>query len=477
MFFVLGDYRIRGRRATEIAADVERAVAGGELQPGTALPPLRDLAAALGVNPNTVAAAYRLLRDRGVIETAGRRGSRVRARPALTARDAVGLDIPEGVRDLSDGNPDTALLPDLRQAAAEAAQAHETQPVMYGGPALDPRLRALAEASFAADGVPVGPDGRSAAGAVGSAGGVGPSDPSDPVDAVGVASGSLDAIERIFLAWLRPGDSVAVEDPGWGSLLDLLPALGLKPVPVAVDDDGPLVADVARALEEGARGLVVTSRAQNPTGAAVSAERASALRAVLSEHPDALLVEDDHGHGIVDLPCRLLCAGPDGRAVTRHWAVVRSAAKSLGPDLRVAVFAGDTETLDRVRGRQRLGAGWVSHLLQRTVAGLWAAEDSARAAGSYRARRDGLLAELAERGVPAQGRSGLNVWIPVADETAVVTGLLQRGWAVSPGVRFRLGSPPGVRVTVSTLSEAELPRFAADVAAVLRGRGRSVRGV
>ncbi|MFC1411057.1 aminotransferase class I/II-fold pyridoxal phosphate-dependent enzyme [Streptacidiphilus sp. N1-12] len=448
---MLGEYRIRGRRATEIAADVEQAVGAGELAPGAALPPLRDLAAELGVNPNTVAAAYRLLRDRGVIETAGRRGSRVRARPSLTSRDQLRLVLPDGARNLADGNPDTALLPGLERAALEAAQAHATGPVMYGGPAVDPRLRDLAEAAFRADGVPAGP--------------------------VGVASGSLDAIERIFLARLRPGDSVAVEDPGWGSLLDLLPALGLKAVPVAVDDEGPVPAELARALADGVRAAVVTSRAQNPTGASVGAERAAVLRGLLAAHPGVLLVEDDHGHGIVDLPIHPLCAGPGGGTSTAAWAVVRSAAKSLGPDLRVAVFTGDAETVERVKGRQRLGAGWVSHLLQRTVAALWTAEDTAPAAASYRARRDGLLAELAARGVVGHGRSGLNVWIPVPDETVAVAGLLQRGWGVAAGSRFRLSSPPGIRLTVSRLAAADLPLLAEDVAAVLRTRGGDVRGV
>ena len=451
MIFVLGDYRIRGRRATEIAADVEQAVGTGALEPGATLPPLRDLAAELGVNPNTVAAAYRLLRDRGVIETAGRRGSRIRPRPALTSRDSAWLVVPEGARNLADGNPDTALLPGLERAAREAALAHAADPVMYGGPALDPRLRALAEASFTGDGIPAA--------------------------SVGVASGSLDAIERIFLARLRPGDSVAIEDPGWGSMIDLLPALGLKAVPVAVDDEGPLPAEVARALADGVRALVVTCRAQNPTGACVGAERAVVLRGLLAAHPGLLLVEDDHGHGIVDLPVHPLCAGPDGVPTTAAWAVVRSAAKSLGPDLRVAVFTGDAETVDRVKGRQRLGAGWVSHLLQRTVAALWTAEDTAPAAASYRARRDGLLAELAARGVAGHGRSGLNVWVPVPDETVAVAGLLQRGWGVAAGARFRLSSPPGVRLTVSRLSVADLPRLAEDVAAVLRTRGGDVRGV
>ena len=64
---MLGEYRIVGRRAAEIAADVERAVSAGQLAPGQLLPPMRELAAELGVNPNTVAAAYRTLRERGVI--------------------------------------------------------------------------------------------------------------------------------------------------------------------------------------------------------------------------------------------------------------------------------------------------------------------------------------------------------------------------------------------------------------------------
>ena len=38
----------------------------GELRPGQVLPPMRELAEQLGVNPNTVAAAYRTLRERGV---------------------------------------------------------------------------------------------------------------------------------------------------------------------------------------------------------------------------------------------------------------------------------------------------------------------------------------------------------------------------------------------------------------------------
>ncbi len=414
----------------------------GELEPGQVLPPMRELAQELGVNPNTVAAAYRTLRERGVIETAGRRGSRVRSRPASTARDAIRVEAPAGVRDVSLGNPDPALLPPLAGPFAAAAARSDRQPVMYGEAALDPDLDKLARAAFDADGVPGGP--------------------------IAVASGSLDAIERVLAAHLRPGDAVAVEDPGWGALLDLIPALGLRAVPVAVDDEGPEPDAVERALREGARAVIVTDRAQNPTGAAIGASRARALRAVLKAHPSVLLVEDDHGHGIVDLPLHPLATGKGS------WVLVRSVAKAYGPDLRLAVLTGDEVTVDRVRGRQRLGPGWVSRIVQRVVVELWTsgAVVPAQVAATYARRRDALVVALGRRGVEAYGRSGLNVWVPVPDETGAVARLLQSGWAVAPGARFRIDAAPGVRITVSPLVEDDLEPLADAVAyAVSGGRG------
>ncbi|MCX3062280.1 aminotransferase class I/II-fold pyridoxal phosphate-dependent enzyme [Streptomyces beihaiensis] len=435
---MLGEYPISGRRAVDISASVERAVADGALEPGQLLPPMRELANSLGVNPNTVAAAYRTLRERGVIETAGRRGSRVRPKPATTARERIRVDVPEGVRDVSDGNPDTALLPSLAEAFTEAATAADRDPVLYGDDALEPALERAARAAFRADGVPDG--------------------------TVAVASGSLDAIERVLAAHLKPGDAVAVEDPGWGSMLDLVPALGLRVVPVGVDDDGPLPDDAERALRGGVRAFVVTCRAQNPTGAAVGAARAKRLRALLAAHQEVLLIEDDHGHGIVDLPLHPLAG------VTRHWAFVRSAAKAYGPDLRLAVFTGDATTVDRVRGRQRLGPGWVSRIVQRAVAALWAsgAVDPGAVAASYGRRREALVAALAARGVAGRGRSGMNVWVPVPDETGAVARLLHAGWAVAPGARFRIEAGPGVRITVSRLASGDVDTVADAVAEAVR---------
>jgi DNA-binding transcriptional MocR family regulator len=286
-----------------------------------------------------------------------------------------------------------------------------------------------------------------------------------------VTSGALDGIERALQAQLRPGDLVAVEDPGFAGLYDLLRALGLALRPVPVDGKGMVPAALAEALEEGAAAVVVNPRGQNPTGASLDEERAGELREVLDRAPEAMLVEDDHLGPVAGTP-RLTLSG--GR---RRWAAARSLAKSLGPDLRLAILAGDAHTISRVRGRQAVGPGWVSHLLQRTAAMLMAngaiAELLQQTATTYAERREAFIAALAEHGIDAEAQSGLNVWIPVPDETHVVQALQTEGWAVAAGAPFRLQAEPAIRVTISTLQPAESPPLAGAIATALRPSGRT----
>jgi DNA-binding transcriptional MocR family regulator len=238
----------------------------------------------------------------------------------------------------------------------------------------------------------------------------------------------------------------------------------MRPIPVRVDDEGPLPHAVDAALRQGARALIVTDRGQNPTGATLSPARAAELRALLDGHPHVLVVDDDHVHGLTELPLHPLAGA------TRNWMLVRSTAKAYGPDLRLAVFTGDQVTVDRVRGRYRLGPGWVSHLLQHAVTHLWrtGALDIPAVSAAYATRRDALVRALAERGITAHGRSSMNVWVPVPDETCVITQLLQAGWAVAAGARFRLNSPPGIRVTISGITVHEVPALADAIAAAVR---------
>ncbi|MEU9866081.1 aminotransferase class I/II-fold pyridoxal phosphate-dependent enzyme [Streptomyces sp. NPDC047971] len=426
-------YSIVGTTAKGIAASVEQAVTEGGLGPGDALPPVRRLADELGVSPGTVATAYKELRQRGVVMTRGRGGTVVAEAPSVASRRPP--RVPAGLVDLAGGHPDPAFLPELRPPALV--------PPVHGSHRASPRLPALEElarAWFERDGV--------------------------PTDHVTFAHGALDCIARLLSTELRPGDAVAVEDPGFHHLLDLVPALGLRMVPVAVDGEG-LVPDALRtALRAGVRAVVCSPRGQCPTGAFLTEARRDELVAVLGEFPAVLVIEDDHNADIAGAPAFTLAA-----AGLERWAQVRTASKHLGIDLRWAGLACDAATLARHDGRMLMTSGWVSHVLQETAAGLLADPAVARlvAAGeaAYASRRAALIDALAGQGIAAVGASGLNVWVPVRDESAVVNGLRTRGWWVAAGARFRIATPTAVRITTAALGVEAAGRLAADFADVL----------
>jgi DNA-binding transcriptional MocR family regulator len=433
-------YGIGGRTASALAQSAERAIMDGRLPPGGLLPSVRALADALGISAATVAAAYRTLRVRGLVAGEGRRGTRVVLRPPLLLRRPP--VVTPGARDLAEGNPDPTWLPDLRPALRRAPGPSG----LYGRPSFLPALRTLAARQLEQDHIPAA--------------------------SLAVVGGAMDGVERVLQAHLRPGDRIAVEDPGYAGVLDLAGALGLVPQPVSLDDFGVRPAALESALRAGARAVILTPRAQNPTGAAFDEARARALRTVLDRHPDVLLVEDDHAGPVAGTPALTLAHPRKPR-----WAVVRSVSKSLGPDLRLAILAGDATTVARVEGRQALGAGWVSHVLQAAVASLWTTATTDRrlgeAAQAYTRRRRALIDALARHGVAAHGRSGLNVWIPVREEAATIAGMAAAGWAIRAGEPYRIQSPPAVRITVSSLTLEEVPRVAAALAETQSARGRT----
>lgn len=402
---------------------------------------MRSLAAALDVSPATVAAAYRTLRQRGFVVADRGRGTSVAALPPVRVKRAA--ELPAGVRDLASGNPDPALLPSLAEALARVEPRHK----LYGGATKLPELAAYAAAEFAGDGI---------------------------AGDVAVTGGALDAIERGLQTELRLGDRVVVEDPSWPRIADLVHALGLAIEPVPVDRRGLDPDLLDEALRRGARAVIATPRGQNPTGASVDPARGQAVRAVLAGYPDVLVIEDDYLARVADAPYV-----PMHRAQGR-WAVVRSLSKVLGPDLRLAIIAGDPLTISRIEGRQRLSPGWASHILQQVAALLLGDQATAQRLASaervYAERRRALVAALSARGIESAGDSGLGVWVPLAQEAATVSELLVQGWAVSPGERYRFRSAPGIRITTADLTPDEAEQLADALAALGRASSRTYAG-
>ncbi|WP_307821658.1 aminotransferase class I/II-fold pyridoxal phosphate-dependent enzyme [Streptomyces coffeae] len=426
-------YEITGTTAKGIASSIEQGVVDGALVPGTALPPVRRLAERLGVSPGTVATTYKELRRRGIVMTHGRGGTVIAEAPAVASRRPP--PVPDGVRDLAGGHPDPAFLPSALPSArlSPGIRSHRARPRLAG-------LEELAGGWYERDGV--------------------------PSEHITFAQGALDCIARLLSVELTPGDAVAMEDPGYHHLLDLVPALGLRTVPVAVDDEGIRPDALRAALRSGVRAVVCSPRSQNPYGGWFTEERRAALLEVLDGTPEVLVIEDDHAADIAGVPLHSLTTGGLAR-----WAQVRTVSKHLGTDLRWGALACDRTTLARHDGRLLLTSGWVSHVLQETVTRLMtdpetrALVDGARTACAL--RREALLTELSARGIAAHGASGMNVWVPVRDEAAVVNGLRTHGWWVAAGARFRLASAPGVRITTAGLAAADAGPLAADLAAVL----------
>src|SRR5208337_1445908 len=190
-------YQIRGHSGNQIAACIENEIRSGRLHSGERLPTVRALAARLRVSPTTVAAAYNALRVRGLVHGSGRRGTVVNRRPPLLTRAAFPPPPAPGLRNLAEGGPDPAMLPPLKPHLALL----DGKPGKYGDAENRAALVKLAARQFKSDGI--------------------------DSDSIAVVSGALDAVERVLQAHLRPGDVVAVEDPSYTGVLDLVAALAL----------------------------------------------------------------------------------------------------------------------------------------------------------------------------------------------------------------------------------------------------------
>lgn len=429
---------ISGTTAAEIAGSVRDQVASGELAPQAMLPPVRALAAELGVNRNTVALAYRRLVEAGVAETRGRGGTVIAAVPQL-AREGVGVG--GDCVDLASGNPDPEVLPDILAAARSG---HYRQP-LYGMPAIDEALAEWASGDFAED-------------------------VEQPFRTL-VAHGAVDATERLLNAHLARGDLVAVEDPCFLASIGTLRLNGYQSVPVQVDSAGMRPDALRAALADGARAVVCTPRAHNPTGASLTEERAADLRTILTHHPQVLVIEDDHFSAVSARPYHRITP-----PTTARWALVRSVSKFLGPDLRLALVAADVESAMRLESRLSAGTTWVSRLLQHIAHELLVDpgvhELHERAREAYTQRSGLLIQRLHAHGIEVPYRpDGLNVWLELdVDSRSVVQALAERGWAVRPGhlfVRDPSTHQGAIRVTSSTITESQAEAFAAELAAVV----------
>ena len=405
-----------------IADAIGRQVSSGDLEPGTKLPTVRDLATALAVSPSTVGEAWQILRRHRVIETDGRRGTFVRDRsggPQIrywqvpVRDDAIAFD-------LSRGTPDAALLPNPLEMM-ETLDWPRVSTSYLEAPVVPELLELLDELW-----------------------------PFTP-ERVTVLNGAMDAMDRIVEAAVGVGDLVGVSDPGFPPLFDLVETAGATIVPIDVDEHGMTPESVKAAVASGISTLFIQPRGHNPTGCSLTPERRDQLASILSGS-DVLVVEDDHSGMVSGTPLHSL-----GSLLPGGVAHIHSFSKSHGPDLRLAALGGPADLLIAVEQRRSLGPAWSSRLLQRVLAAMLSSPTVTagveQAAVTYQERRSALVSDLRRHGLEVHDGSGLNIWVPVNDEATAVPMLIANGIGVARGRPFQIRTGfDHIRVTTSAFN-------------------------
>jgi DNA-binding transcriptional MocR family regulator len=307
-----------GPKYLALSRALRDAVRKGALTEGSRLPPVRDLAWALGVTPGTVARAYQIATQDGLLEATVGRGTFVAAaRPRLgPATDLLhapqagafprGLPKP-GVVDLRPPQvPEVGQSAAIRDTMTALVAAGADHYLDYQSVRGDHHVRA-AMAAYLADF------------------GVGPAD----VDDMALTLGGQSAINIVLQCALRGDRPVIFAEelayPGFRHAARLNRA---EVVPVALDAEG-MRADALDRAARATRGrlVCVTTEAQNPTTVRMSPERRAQIVAVARAHDLQILEDDCFAAGTPEIPA-LRAVAPE-----RTW-LIASLSKSLAAGLR-----------------------------------------------------------------------------------------------------------------------------------------------
>ncbi|MFC8429819.1 PLP-dependent aminotransferase family protein [Streptomyces sp. NPDC057253] len=429
-----------GSKRAALTRALRDAVRSGRLAPGTRLPPYRSLAADLGVARNTVADAYAELVAEGWLTARQGSGTRVaeRTRPLRTAdrsgppHTAVRPEKPAPAEpphpharatrhDLRQGTPDASAFPRTAWLASyrRALQQAPNEVFGPGDPAGRPELRAaLAEYLARARGVRTEPD------------------------RIVVCSGFAHALRLLFGGGRVLRGPLAVEAYGLPFHRELLAAEGVRTVPLPIDDRG---ARVDRLTRE--RAVLLTPAHQFPTGGPLHAERRAAVVDWARARGGVVLEDDYDGEFRYDRkPVGALQSLDPERVI-----LVGSVSKSLSPAVRLGWMVLPERYVGDVLAAKGEREAWASVLDQLALADLIVSgsydRHVRRMRQRYRARRDRLVAALAERaphievgGVAAGLHAVLR--LPPGTERSAVRAAARRGVALDGLAEFRHPETP-----------------------------------
>lgn len=469
----------------QIAEAVREAALEGRLQPGHRLPPTRDLARRLGVNRNTVVAAYETLAGEGWIESHTGRGTFLMSPPRVAAgeghpaprADTWFTAFSRTAEDASAGGLQSIYSLAIATEGISfvgSYPAGELLPVEAFGRAMETTLREQGPQVLGYGPTAGHPPLReSIAGAMRDKGSA------VSAESILITNGAQQALELVFRAFLERGDAVIIEEPTYTGALSVLGALGARVVAVPVDDEGIRPDLLAIALERHRPRLTyVQPTFQNPTTRVMTETRRRELLRLARRHR-CPLVEDDWG-------CDLRLEGeelPTLHALDggRHVIYLGTFSKKLMPGLRVGWIAAPQPVLDRLIELKRLEDCGTSPILQSALhtflreKGL--EKHLERVVPAYRRRRDAMLRALGrhfpEEACWTKPLGGMFVWVNLPatfDGQELFVAAQQKGVLYSRGELFHSdGSGRNCfRLTYSAASPEQIETGVAQLGSLIR---------
>jgi DNA-binding transcriptional MocR family regulator len=463
------------------------AIDARELEPGSKLPPTRELAAEAGVNHLTAARVYRKLAELGYVTAQVGRGTFVRTlAPAGSAShgddwqvyalppedisyseqvlaDSFSLTGQDDVISLAVGWPSPVNYPTAQVAAITAEVFEEV-----GGEALS---YLPAEGLFEL---------REALAARGRRYGW-----AEDADEIVITSGAQQAIALTAQSILEPGDVAVVESPTFIGMMTAMRGTGARVIGVPVDDHGLDVDGLERLLaRHEVKMVALQSACQNPTGRSITEERRARLAELAVERNFFVLEDrvyaDMHYEGKLLRPIRELAPA--------HVIYVNSLSKIVGGGLRSGWVAARGAVRERI-AMLKLDADFHSPTLIQHIAARWLATGAyerhvERTIGFYRERRDALMDAL-ERHMPGEYHAdppegGHHLWVTLTrplDERALYGEAARCGVAFTPGgaVTAERRSQTSFRLSFSLLDPDQLDEGVRRLARAIREVRRRAR--
>jgi DNA-binding transcriptional MocR family regulator len=275
--------------------------------------------------------------------------------------------------------------------------------------------------------------------------------------------GANHGMDLVIRCYVRPGDAVLVDDPGYYPLFWKLGAAGARIVGVRRLHDGPDLDDLEeKAKTSGARLFFTQSLAHNPTGGSITQGKAYGVLKIAEKH-DMLLVEDDPFADILPYTAPRLAALDQLKRVI----YIGSFSKTLPGSFRVGYVATAANVAEELNEMKVITMVSTSAQNERLLYSLIEGAHYLKYLRRLRERISKATAEtvrgLEEAGfaVPRPLGGGYYVWIPLTPAMRardLAADAAREGIFIAPSSAFAASedTPPGMRVNVAYGSD---PRF------------------